>query len=343
MYPDTGTFHLRWLAQLINAECGGLTPIVDKGNAECGGLTPFDMMGAMKRNKITLEAPAKINLYLEVGALRPDGFHLVRTVMQAVDICDIVEVELVAAGSGMELEVEGEAPAGEENLCIRAAETFNSVLREPVGARIRLVKRIPQAAGLGGGSSDAAAVLRSLDLLLGGVLRREELLRMAASLGSDVPFFLLGGTVLGVGRGEKVSPLEQAPSLPVVLANPGRELPTAEVYRRFDQEGGREPPPEGPEALIRALPGGDPGEIAPHLFNSLQRAACRMVHEVERLLARAEEAGAEGVLVSGSGPTVFLLAGGEDEAAALEKAMGDIASQVIRTHFRGAGVSPPSA
>jgi len=300
------------------------------------------MMEAMKRNKITLEAPAKINLYLEVGALRPDGFHHVRTVMQAVDLCDLVEVELSAERSALELEVEGEAPAGEENLCIRAAETFNSVLREPVGARIKLVKRIPQAAGLGGGSSDAAAVLRAIDLLLGGVLRKEELLRMAASLGSDVPFFLLGGTVLGVGRGERVSPLKQAPPLPVVLANPGRELPTAEVYRLFDQEGGHEPPPEGPEALIQALPGGDLGEITPHLFNSLQPAACRMVPEVEELLARAKEAGAEGVLVSGSGPTVFLLAGDEDGAAVLEKTMRDVATQVIRSRFRGAGVSPPT-
>jgi 4-diphosphocytidyl-2-C-methyl-D-erythritol kinase len=300
------------------------------------------MMGWMKRNKITFEAPAKINLYLEVGALRPDGFHAVRTVMQAVDLCDLVEVELTAGGSGLKLEVEGEAPAGEENLCILAAETFNSVLREPVSARIRLVKRIPQAAGLGGGSSDAAAVLRALDLLLGGVLRREELLRMAASLGSDVPFFLLGGTVLAGGRGEKVSPLQQAPPLPVVLANPGLELPTAEVYRRFDREGGGEPPPQGLEALTEALPGGDVGEIAPHLFNSLQPAACSMMPEVEKLLAGAEKAGAGGRLVSGSGPTVFLLSGDEKEGAALEKAMTDIAPQVIRTRFRGAGVSPPS-
>ena len=300
------------------------------------------MMGWMERNKITLEAPAKINLYLEVGALRPDGFHQVRTVMQAVDLCDLVEVELASGGSGLELDVDGGAPAGDENLCIRAAETFNSVLREPVGARIRLIKRIPQAAGLGGGSSDAAAVLRALDLLLGGVLRKEELLRMAASLGSDVSFFLLGGTVLAGGRGEKVSPLEQAPPLPVVLANPGRELPTAEVYRRYDQEGGGEPPQGSLEALIGALPGGDLGEIAPHLFNSLQTAACRMLPEVGKLLNRAEEAGAEGVLVSGSGPTVFLLAGDEEGAAALERAMGDVAPQVIRTHFRGAGVSPPS-
>lgn len=297
-------------------------------------------MKTMKRDRITLEAPAKINLYLEVGSLRPDGFHNVRTVIQAVDLCDRVEVELKGAGEALELEVEGEAPAGGDNLCLRAAETINSVLRKPVGARIRLVKRIPQAAGLGGGSSDAAAVLRALDFLLGGVLRKRELLSMAASLGSDVPFFLLGGTVLAGGRGERISPLKQAPPLQVVLVNPGRELSTSEVYRWFDQAGGEDPPPGGPEALIGALPGGDPGEISRHLFNSLQRAACILAPEVEELLASALRAGAEGALVSGSGPTVFLLARDEDGATALEARMRDTAPLVVRTRFRGAGVSP---
>jgi len=297
-------------------------------------------MKTMKRDRITLEAPAKINLYLEVGSLRPDGFHNVRTVIQAVDLCDRVEVELKGAGEALELEVEGEAPAGGDNLCLRAAETINSVLRKPVGARIRLVKRIPQAAGLGGGSSDAAAVLRALDFLLGGVLRKRELLSMAASLGSDVPFFLLGGTVLAGGRGERISPLKQAPPLQVVLVNPGRELSTSEVYRWFDQAGGEDPPPGGPEALIGALPGGDTGEISRHLFNSLQRAACILAPEVEELLASALRAGAEGALVSGSGPTVFLLARDEDGATALEARMRDTAPLVVRTRFRGAGVSP---
>jgi 4-diphosphocytidyl-2-C-methyl-D-erythritol kinase len=297
-------------------------------------------MVAMKRDTITLEAPAKINLYLEVKALRDDGFHSVRTVMQAVDLYDQVEVKLTGAGSGLELEVVGEAPAGEENLCIQAAAALNAVLREPVGARIRLVKRIPKAAGLGGGSSDAAAVLRALDLLLGGVLKKEELLALAASLGSDVPFFLFGGTVLATGRGEKINPLEQAPPLPVVLASPGRELSTAEVYRRFDREGGEEPPIRGPDALIEALPRGIIGDIVPHLFNSLQRAACRALPEVEGLLVRAEKSGARGALVSGSGPTVFLLAGDEGGAAALEETMREFAPRVIRTRFRSSGVRP---
>ena len=295
---------------------------------------------AMALNKVILEAPAKINLYLEVGPPRSDGYHSVRTVMQSVDLCDIVEVELAEGGSGLELEVEGDAPSGEENLCLRAAGAFSSAMGRPLAARIRLSKRIPKAAGLGGGSSDAAAVLRALNFLLGEAMGREELFRTAASLGSDVPFFLVGGTSLGEGRGERVTPLRQAPPLPVVLANPGTGLPTAEVYRRFDLSGGDGPPAGGPGALIESLPAGDAQKIASLLFNSLQRAACEMMPEVGVLLEVAKKAGAEGVLVSGSGPTVFLLAGGVEQATALEGELKGAAPYVVRARFRSSGVSP---
>lgn len=292
--------------------------------------------------RITLEAPAKVNLYLEVGAVRRDGYHGVRTVMQAVELCDLVEVELGGVG-GMALEVEGDAPAGEDNLCLKAAAAFARAVGEPLAGRIRLVKRIPTAAGLGGGSSDAAAVLRALNRLRGEELGREALLRTAASLGSDVPFFLLGGTALGEGRGERVSPLAQAPPLPLLLLNPGRGLETGEVYRRFDLCGGDEPPEGGPRGLIAALPLGEADMVAPFLFNSLQRAALELAPETRRLLERGGRAGARGALVSGSGPSVFLLAGDDASARRLEEEMAGAAPIVVRTRFRASGVSPPRA
>ncbi|MBC7228910.1 MAG: 4-(cytidine 5'-diphospho)-2-C-methyl-D-erythritol kinase [Actinobacteria bacterium] len=291
------------------------------------------------RDMVTLEAPAKINLYLEVGARREDGYHGVRTVMQAVDLCDRVEVEVVGGRGTVALEVKGEAPAGEDNLCHRAARAFLEAAGVRWDVRMRLEKRIPLAAGLGGGSSDAAAVLRGLNFLAGEALAGEELLRLAASLGTDVPFFLVGGTALGEGRGERVTPLVQAPPLPLVLANPGVPLPTPEVYRRFDEVGGGEPPRGGVEAMGEALRGGEVRRVASLLFNSLQPAACALMPQVGALLEHALWAGAEGALVSGSGPTVFALAGDEGRAAEMEAELRRHAPVVVRTRFRAAGIS----
>jgi 4-diphosphocytidyl-2-C-methyl-D-erythritol kinase len=295
----------------------------------------------MLREKLVLEAPAKINLYLEVGPTRPDGYHAVRTVMQTVELCDLVEMEITSGAAGIELDVVGEAPGGEDNLCHKAAETFIAATGLRLGVRIKLTKDIPPAAGLGGGSSDAAAVLRALNFHAGEALSREELLGLAATLGSDVPFFLVGGTALGEGRGERITPLVQAPPLLVVLAKPAAGLATADVYGRFDTSGGDEPPPSGPGPLIEALPGGDVAVIARLLHNSLQKAARELMPEVGSLLRIAGEASGGGALVSGSGPTVFVLAADDGQAAALEKKMRDHAAVFIKTRFRGAGVSRP--
>jgi 4-diphosphocytidyl-2-C-methyl-D-erythritol kinase len=294
--------------------------------------------GAYMRDAVTLEAPAKVNLYLEVGAKRRDGYHDVRTVLQAVELCDLVEVEVSGGVGGIDLEVQGEAPAGEDNLCHRAAEAFLEASGKGWDVRIGLVKRIPAAAGLGGGSSDAAAVLRGLNFLAGEALDRPGLMRLAASLGTDVPFFLVGGTALGEGRGERVTPLPQAPPLPLVLANPGIPLSTADVYRRFDEGGGGESPLGSAEVMGEALRGGDARRVAALLFNSLQPAACALAPQVGALLERALWAGAMGALVSGSGPTVFMLAGDEGQAEELEKEMGRYAPLVVRTRFRSSGV-----
>ncbi|MBN2027737.1 MAG: 4-(cytidine 5'-diphospho)-2-C-methyl-D-erythritol kinase [Actinobacteria bacterium] len=291
------------------------------------------------RSRAVLEAPAKINLYLEVGPPRPDGYHPVRTVLQAVDICDLLEVEVTEGGEGIRLAVGGDAPAGEDNLCHRAAALFLATTGMRMGINIRLSKRIPQAAGLGGGSADAAAVLRILNFISGEALSREELLRTAASLGMDVPFFLVGGTAMGEGRGERITPLTQAPPLPVLLVNPGETLSTAEVYRRFDLSGGDDPRTQGPDPLVAALPTGDVDIIATLLHNSLQRAACELMPEVGALLEKAAEAGAAGAMVSGSGPTVFVLAASDAESALLEEEMRRHAPVVFRTSFRMAGVS----
>lgn len=294
---------------------------------------------AVHAKKLLLKAPAKINLYLEVGKLRPDGYHAVRTVMQAVQLYDRLEISLTPEEGEVELLVEGKAPSGSENLCHRAASLFLERTGLRKGVRVVLTKLIPEAAGLGGGSSDAAAVLRGLNHLGGDILESGELFRLASSLGSDVPFFLLGGTVLAEGRGERVRPLAQAPPLPVVLVNPGVGLRTAEVYRRFDLEGGDPPPPSGMELLLEALSRGEVDRVSRFLFNSLQRVACRMMPELLDLLEKGRRAGALGGLVSGSGPTVFFLTSGESEAESLAAEMSREAPFALKTGFCSHGVA----
>ncbi len=289
------------------------------------------------RGRVSLRAPAKVNLYLEVGPPGHDGYHPVRTVLQAVDLCDLIELEVEGAGEGVELAVEGCAPAGEDNLCHRAASAFLEATGLGWVVRVELRKHIPLAAGLGGGSSDAAAVLRGLNHLAGDALPREELMRLAASLGSDVPFFLVGGTALGEGRGERVTPLPQVPPLPLLLASTGSELSAREVYRRFDLVGGDPPPREGPRPLLDCLERGEFHLLPALLFNSLQRAACDLDPALGALLSRAGDLGA-GALVSGSGPTIFLFASG-DEADRLEEGLRETARWVHRTSLCSHGAA----
>jgi 4-diphosphocytidyl-2C-methyl-D-erythritol kinase len=182
--------------------------------------------------RIAYRAFAKINLGLHVGAMRPDGFHEVRTVLQSVALCDLLEVhpseELSLTCSDPSL------PAGEDNLVMRAARALQRAVSCERGARITLTKRIPSQAGLGGGSSDAAAALVALARLWRIPFSCEDLVPVAAALGADVPFFLVGGTALGVSGGEEVYALPDAPALHLVLALPKGGMPTAEAYRRLD-------------------------------------------------------------------------------------------------------------
>lgn len=280
----------------------------------------------------TEAAYAKINLALRVGALRPDGYHPVATVIQRLELHDRVELR-VERGDGrtagrLEVSVTADrsgVPEGAQNLAWKAAMLLAPELEAAGygGARIeiRLEKRIPVAAGLAGGSADAAAVLDGLNRRLGLNLDPEALMAKAAALGSDVPACLVRGTMLCTGRGERVRPLA-APRLWWVLAKPGGQLSTREVYREFDAlllakgEAGREPQQLEAELapLVEALTRGEVEGIASRLYNDLQEAACRRHAGIAPLLARMREAGALAALVSGSGPTVAGLTADADAA-----------------------------
>jgi 4-diphosphocytidyl-2-C-methyl-D-erythritol kinase len=275
---------------------------------------------------VKVRVPAKINLHLGVGPLREDGYHELTTVYHAIGMFD--EITARPADSlalTMDGEGAGELALDDSNLVIRAAKLLAAAAGREPQARLHLRKQIPLAAGLAGGSADAAATLAACDALWGTGYTREDLASVAASLGSDVPFLVLGGTALGTGRGEQVSPVlapGHAWHWAVALADGG--LSTPDVYRELDRlrEAGQTPAPAGStDEILSALRSRDGEVLAECLVNDLQPAALSLRPGLRDTLASGVEAGALAGLVSGSGPTcVFLCrdtAGAEAVAAAL--------------------------
>jgi len=256
--------------------------------------------------------PAKVNLSLGVGPVRPDGYHPLATVYQAVAVHD----ELVLRPAGRRsVEVVGDralvaaVPPGPENLAWRALDVLGDHHGTRLDVAIELHKRIPVAGGLAGGSADAAAALLGADALFGLGTSRAALLELAGRLGSDVPFCLVGGTAAGTGRGELVIPVPTAGECWWVLVTDPEGLSTAAVYAEFDRlTGGRPvPEPEVPPELLDALAAGDVPRLGAALTNDLQAAALSLRPALGGLLEAGLAASAYGGLVSGSGPTVALL------------------------------------
>jgi len=244
-------------------------------------------------------APAKVNLTLRVLGRRDDGYHDVETVMVPLTLGDVVEVSFGGRGVTLVSNHPG-LPRGEENLAVRAAARYLAASGLRRGVRIGLGKAVPVGAGLGGGSSDAAAVLLGLDRLSGNPLGRGALGRLAASLGADVPFFLAGRPALARGIGDILSPLPPMPETWFVLVNPGFEVSAAWAYARLA------------EALTRrrAQPKVPPfsrnwSNLGASLANDLEAVTLPRYPVLQRLKERLIGLGAAGALVSGSGPTVF--------------------------------------
>jgi 4-diphosphocytidyl-2-C-methyl-D-erythritol kinase len=271
-------------------------------------------------------AAAKINLALLVGPRRADGYHELVTVFQSVALWDELEVAAVDDAT-LELSVEGmPLPADEGNLVLMAARelTRRGPERPAAGARFRLRKGIPVAAGLGGGSADGAAALLALDQLWGLGLPMPTLAAIAGELGSDVPFCLTGGTALATGRGERLSPIAEAGSWSWVLGISRKGLPTPAVYRRYDELGlGRRLTPSAADGVLGALAAGDPAGLAAELVNDLEAAAFHLRPELAGAKRCMLDAGALGAVLSGSGPTMLGLAADEGHARRIAKAVRD--------------------
>ena len=250
-------------------------------------------------------ACAKINWALEVLHRRPDGYHEIRTVLQTIDLCDTLELH---PATDLCLETRGEGlPPAEENLVMRAARLLQERADGSPGARVRLSKSIPVAAGLGGGSSDAAAALRGLNELWGLGLPRDELAKIGAQLGSDVPFFLHGGAALAGGRGERITPLPDVGSRQLVIVVPPFTLPhkTQRMYSLLapaDYTDG-----SATERVADAIRQGKPVEDE-RLFNVFDEPAFRGFPELQRLRGVLLAGDAASVHLAGSGPALFVLA-----------------------------------
>jgi 4-diphosphocytidyl-2-C-methyl-D-erythritol kinase len=290
---------------------------------------------------VSVLAPAKTNLALCVGPLRPDGFHEAVTVFQAVSLYDEVEVRRRSAGSGITLTVEGrdaeKVPTDDTNLAWRAAQLIADELDIEPDLDIRITKAIPVAGGMAGGSADAAATLLACDVLWRAGLTKERLDTLAAQLGSDVPFALFGGTAVGTGRGENLTSAMSRGVYHWVFALAEKGLSTPRVYAEFDrlQTGRDVPAPTVPAGVMEALLAGDPEKLGAALHNDLQAPAVSMRPELDMLLHVGRDAGALGGIVSGSGPTVAFLVG--DEEAALDLSVSLAASGLCVDSVRAEG------
>jgi 4-diphosphocytidyl-2-C-methyl-D-erythritol kinase len=292
---------------------------------------------------VRVRVPSKINLHLGVGPLRPDRFHELTTVYHAISLFD----ELTARpGDTLALTMEGEGAGtlalDETNLIIRAARALAVRARVPAHARLHLRKSIPLAAGLAGGSADAAATLIACDLLWGTGLSRDELAEIGAGLGSDIPFLLHGGTALGTGHGEAVSPILARPTTwHWVLAVADGGLATADVYHTLDTLRDSPFPPKavaGADELMAALRQRDPAVLGAALGNDLQPAALHMRPDLAGVLEAGERSGAVAGLVSGSGPTCVFLATDAAHAERLAAALN--AAGVCREAVTARGPMP---
>jgi 4-diphosphocytidyl-2-C-methyl-D-erythritol kinase len=253
---------------------------------------------------VRLHAPAKINLRLCVLARESSGFHSLETVFCATSLVD--EVTVRRAGPGIALEGEGGADMGpaERNLAVRAAERFYRQLRRPPAIAIRLHKRIPAAAGLGGGSSDAAAVLRALNTLHRDPFPAPALLQTASEIGSDVPFFLCGSPLaLGWGRGERLLPLPPLPGRPLLIAHPGVAMPTGTAFQRLARLRGTDF--RVPAAMLSPETLGSWRGISQAAINDFEDVADDQVPLLPEARELMREAGAEIALLSGSGASLF--------------------------------------
>lgn len=278
------------------------------------------------------KAPAKINLSLDVLHKRGDGYHDVEMIMTTIDLADRVKLYAIEQDR-VEVSLESRyVPSDERNLAYKAATAFKQKYGIATGVHINIEKVIPVSAGLGGGSADAAAVLRGLNRLWSLGIPLEELAELGASIGTDVPFCVYGNTAIATGRGEKIEPLTSPPACWVVLAKPDIGVSTRTIFQRINPEMLKHP---NTKEIIHALSNKDFNRMCSNIGNVLEEVTLKLYPEVQHIKEIMKQSGAPGVLMSGSGPTVYSLAESQSKAKRIYNGMRGFCQEVYLVRLLG--------
>ncbi|MDZ5713785.1 4-(cytidine 5'-diphospho)-2-C-methyl-D-erythritol kinase [Jeotgalibacillus haloalkalitolerans] len=279
-----------------------------------------------------VKAPAKINLSLDVLHKRPDGFHEVEMVMTTVDLADRIELDETKGTRIRIISHDRFVPSDHRNLAYKAAEKLQRKYNVKKGVDITIHKQIPVAAGLAGGSSDAAAALKGLNELWALGLSNDELAEIGSEIGSDVAFCIYGGTALATGRGEKIQELPTPPKCWVILAKPSIGVSTADIYQNLKLEKVDHP---NTAKMVQAIEEGDYQGVCDHLGNALESVTLQLYPEVKHIKEQMQRFGADAVLMSGSGPTVFGLVQYESKVHRVVNGLRGFCDQVFAVRMLG--------
>jgi 4-diphosphocytidyl-2-C-methyl-D-erythritol kinase len=282
--------------------------------------------------KVHVKAPAKINLTLDVLGKRDDGYHEVEMVMTTVDLADRIEITDKKENSISILSHNRFVPDDERNLAYKAASLLKQKFNIQTGVNIKIEKNIPVAAGLAGGSSDAAATLKGLNQLWNLGLTINELAQIGAEIGSDVSFCVYGGTALAKGRGEIIQPLPAPPKCWVILAKPSIGVSTSEVYGKLDLSGLVHP---DTKKMIEAIKTRNYEQMCENLGNVLESVTLNLYPEVKQIKSYMKRFGADAVLMSGSGPTVFGLVRYDSRLQRIYNGLRGFCNQVYAVRLLG--------
>ncbi|KSU76546.1 4-(cytidine 5'-diphospho)-2-C-methyl-D-erythritol kinase [Fictibacillus enclensis] len=288
----------------------------------------------MNDKKISIKAPAKINLSLDVLGKREDGYHEVKMIMTTVDLADRVELTLLEENKITIESTGGFVPLDQRNLAYQAAMLLKETFGVKKGVGIHISKNIPVAAGLAGGSSDAAATLKGLNELWDLGLTIDEVAVLGAKIGSDVSFCVYGGTAIATGRGEHIQHIKPPPPCWVLLAKPPIGVSTAEVYRKLNVQNIEHP---DIDAMVQAIEGYDYEAICRELGNVLETVTLPLYPEVKQIKDQMHRLGADGVLMSGSGPTVFGLFQHESRVNRVYNGLRGFCTEVYAVRLLGEG------
>lgn len=279
-----------------------------------------------------IKAPAKINLSLDVLYKRDDGFHELEMIMTTIDLADRIELELLDENRIVVQSQTRFVPDDERNLAYKAASLVKDRFSINKGVAIKIDKNIPVAAGLGGGSSDAAAVLRGLNKLWNLQLSIDELAQLGPEIGSDVSFCVYGGTALAKGKGEVITPLPAPPKCWVVLAKPSIGVSTGEIYKKLELENLEHP---DTQAMLEAINTSNYEKMCRNLSNVLESVTLNLHPEVKQIKRDMKRFGADAVLMSGSGPTVFALVQHDSRMQRIYNGLRGYCNQVFAVRILG--------